>query len=145
LTSRRAPAIYSPSATGAAVDSAAATTVDTATSATSASAADPAAAVATTRVVTPATAEPIAPGTEPAATPTGRPELRPLVREHRSTAEKAGIAAIAFAIAWLALGIEIALLGAALVGAWLLIVHLLADESDDDGGTQPGAGSVVGR
>jgi hypothetical protein len=153
LTSGRAPVIYAPATTGAAgatpgaatVDSPAATTADTASSATSASAADPAAAVATTRVATPGAAEPIVPGAEPAAASTGRPELRPLVREHRSTAEKAGIAAIAFAIAWLALGIEIALLGAALVGAWLIIVRLLADESDDGGGTQPGAGSVVGR
>ena len=143
LTSRHASAIYAPATTGAGAGATpGAATVDAATSA--ASSAD-AAAVATTRVATPGSPAPIVPSTAPAATSTGRPELRPLVREHRSTAEKAGIAAIAFAIAWLALGIEIALLGAALVGAWLLIVHLLADESDDGGGTQPGAGSVVGR
>jgi hypothetical protein len=56
-----------------------------------------------------------------------RVDLAPIVRENRSTIEKAGIAAIAFSLVWLAVGFEIALLGAILVGSWIGIVHLFSD------------------
>ena len=39
------------------------------------------------------------------------------IREHRSTVERVGIAAIAFSLVWIAVGFEVALLGAVLVEA----------------------------
>jgi hypothetical protein len=56
--------------------------------------------------------------TDPAAT----------IRENRPAVERIGIGAIAFVVAWLAIGLEVALLGLALVVAWLLIVRIVADE-----------------
>ena len=58
-----------------------------------------------------------------------RADIAPMVREHRSTVERVGIAAIAFSLVWIAVGFEIALLGAVLVGSWIGIVHLFADSS----------------
>jgi hypothetical protein len=42
------------------------------------------------------------------------------------SAEQIGVAVIVFAVVWIAVGLEIALLGAALIGAWLLIVRIVA-------------------
>jgi hypothetical protein len=56
-----------------------------------------------------------------------RADVGPMVRENRSTIEKVGIGAIAFSLVWLAVGFEIALLGAILVGSWIGIVHLFSD------------------
>ena len=50
----------------------------------------------------------------------------------RNTLERVGVAAIVFAVVWIALGVEVALLGAVLVGAWLLIVRIVTDPSDDE-------------
>ena len=58
-----------------------------------------------------------------------RTDLAPMVREHRSTVERVGIAAIAFSLVWIAVGFEVALLGAVLVGSWIGIVHLFSDSS----------------
>jgi hypothetical protein len=58
----------------------------------------------------------------------------------RGTLEQAGIAAILFSVAWIALGIEVALLGALLVGAWLLVVRIVAGPSGADGGGSAASG-----
>jgi hypothetical protein len=72
-----------------------------------------------------------APATAGAATDagTGR-DLGPVIRQNRSAVERFGIAAIVFAVVWIALGLGIALLGLALVGAWLLIVRIVATDPD---------------
>lgn len=53
----------------------------------------------------------------------------------RGTLERVGIGAILFAVVWIAIGIEVALLGALLVGAWLLIVRIVAGPPTADGPT----------
>jgi hypothetical protein len=55
--------------------------------------------------------------------------------------ERIGVALIAFALAWIVLGLQVALLGAALVGGWLLVVSVLSGGSgrpDDAGGNATG-------
>lgn len=53
----------------------------------------------------------------------------------RGTLERVGIGAVLFAVVWIAIGIEVALLGALLVGAWLLIVRIVAGPPTADGPT----------
>jgi hypothetical protein len=70
--------------------------------------------------------------TTAAATDAGsRAEIRPFVRDNQGALERLGVAAILFAVAWIAIGFEVALLGAALVGAWLLVVRIVTGEPDD--------------
>ena len=57
-----------------------------------------------------------------------RTDTAGIVRQNRAVVERIGIGAIAFVVAWLAIGLEVALLGLALVVAWLLIVRIVADE-----------------
>ena len=68
-----------------------------------------------------------------------RSDLRPAIRENRTAIERAGFAAIAFALVWLFIGLEVALLGAALLAGWLLIVRLVTDQPDvEASGPDPG-------
>ncbi len=57
-------------------------------------------------------------------------DLAPTIRQNRSAVERVGIGAIAFFVAWIAIGLEVALLGLALVAAWLLIVRIVTSEPD---------------
>lgn len=64
------------------------------------------------------------------------------VTEHRSSIERYGLAAIAFSLVWLALGLEIALLGAALVVGFELVLRALTgDEERDLGAASDQAGA----
>ena len=58
-----------------------------------------------------------------------RDTLEATVRENRTAIERFGIGAIAFIVAWLALGLEIALLGAALVVGFEVVLRALSDDS----------------
>ncbi len=57
-----------------------------------------------------------------------RDTLDATVRENRTSIERFGLGAIAFVVAWLALGLEIALLGAALVVGFEILLRALSDE-----------------
>jgi hypothetical protein len=79
-----------------------------------------------------------------------RTDTTGLVRENRAAVERIGIGAIAFVVAWLAIGLEVALLGLALVVAWLLIVRIVADEpatttADSTAAIGPSASSGPGE
>jgi hypothetical protein len=52
------------------------------------------------------------------------------VRANRTAVERIGLGAIAFVVAWLAIGLEVALLGLALVVAWLMIVRIVTAEPE---------------
>jgi hypothetical protein len=74
-------------------------------------------------------------------------DLAPAVRRNRSTVERVGIGAVAFIVAWLAIGLEVALLGLALVVAWLLIVRIVAadpDATDEASAATPSAATTAG-
>jgi hypothetical protein len=51
---------------------------------------------------------------------------------HRATVERIGIAAIAFVVLWLAVGLDIAILAAALYIGFEMVLRVLASPSDDD-------------
>jgi hypothetical protein len=53
------------------------------------------------------------------------------VRENRSLVERFGIGAIVFALVWIAIGLEIALLGAALVIGFLLLLRAVTGPDED--------------
>lgn len=57
------------------------------------------------------------------------------VRRNRATVERAGLAVIVFIVAWIALGLEIALVGAALVIGFELVLRALA--SPEEAGAGP--------
>jgi hypothetical protein len=61
-----------------------------------------------------------------------------VVRENRTTIERFGLASIVFALAWIAISFEVALLGAALVVAWLLIVKIVVGDPTDQATTAGG-------
>ena len=70
----------------------------------------------------------------------GRPTRAALdetIRSNRSSLEKLGLAVIAFIVAWIALGLEIALVGAALVGGFELLLRAVASTSEGDAGAVP--------
>jgi hypothetical protein len=60
-------------------------------------------------------------------------EVRAAARDQRARIERLGIALIIFVLAWIALGIEIAVIGAALLIAFELAMALLSDDGDDGG------------
>jgi hypothetical protein len=60
-----------------------------------------------------------------------RAAVEETVRTNRVPIERAGLAIIVFIVAWLAIGLEFALLGAALVLGWELIVRALASPAAD--------------
>ena len=68
-------------------------------------------------------------------------DLAGAVRQNRSAVERFGIGAIAFAVVWLAIGLEVALLGAALVVAWLLIVRIVSAEPEPESASAPAVAS----
>lgn len=62
-----------------------------------------------------------------------RAALDQTVRDNRALVERVGLVAIAFILLWLAIGLEVALLGLALVVGWELVVRALATPPDEDG------------
>jgi hypothetical protein len=72
-----------------------------------------------------------------AASRPSRESVEATVRENRPTIERLGLAAIVFVVVWIALGIEIALIGAVLVITFELILRALS--SPDEG--QPAVAS----
>jgi hypothetical protein len=60
-------------------------------------------------------------------------EVRAAARSQRARIERLGIAIIIFVLAWIALGIEIAVIGAALLIAFELAMALLSDDEGDTG------------
>jgi hypothetical protein len=65
-----------------------------------------------------------------------RDELDKTLRENRSMVERFGLAAIVFVVAWIGLGFEVALIGAALVGGFELVLHTISS-SDDETAADP--------
>ena len=61
-----------------------------------------------------------------------RATVEDTVRDNRSAVEKYGIGIIVFILVWIAIGLEIALLGAALVIGFLLLLRAIDGGSDDD-------------
>jgi len=71
-----------------------------------------------------------------AATAGSRPtrsSIEGSVRENRATVERIGIAVVVFIVAWIALGLEIALVGAALVAGFELVLRAIASPPEDEG------------
>jgi hypothetical protein len=66
-----------------------------------------------------------------------RADLGDTILANRATIEKAGFAIIAFAVVGLAVGIEIALLGAALIVGLELAINALASKDSDDADPEP--------
>jgi hypothetical protein len=60
-----------------------------------------------------------------------RDTLAETVRTNREAVERIGIGVIAFILAWLAVGLEIALLGAALVIGFQIVLRLLSSTPDE--------------
>jgi hypothetical protein len=60
-----------------------------------------------------------------------RAGLEQTVRENRSLVERYGLAIIAFVLVWIAIGLEVALLGAALVIGLQLLLHVVGGPDDD--------------
>jgi len=64
--------------------------------------------------------------------------------ENRATVERIGVAAIAFVVLWLAVGLDIAILAAALYIGFEMVLRILAAGSDDDDGADS-AGTTGGE
>jgi hypothetical protein len=67
-----------------------------------------------------------------------RDTLEVTVRENRSAIERYGLAAILFVVAWIALGLTIALIGAVLVVAFELVLRALSPTYDEDAAADAG-------
>ena len=82
-------------------------------------------------------------GAAASSTPS-RASVEDTVRDNRATVERAGIAVIVFIVAWIALGLGIALVGAALViGFELVLRGMGSDEGDQSGVAAEGAPAPV--
>jgi hypothetical protein len=64
----------------------------------------------------------------------GRTGLTETVRNNRATTERAGLAIIAFVVVWLVVGIEIAILAAALVAGLELVLGAIGPKPGEDAG-----------
>ncbi len=60
---------------------------------------------------------------------------------NRATVERTGVAAIAFVVLWLAIGLDIAILAAALYIGFEMVLHVLGSGPDDDTGSGDAAGA----
>lgn len=60
---------------------------------------------------------------------------------NRATVERTGVAAIAFVVLWLAIGLDIAILAAALYIGFEMVLHVLGSGPDDDTGSGGAAGA----
>lgn len=69
-----------------------------------------------------------------AARTPNRATLGKAVRTNRASVERIGVAVIVFILVWLAIGLEVAVLGAALVVGFELALRALADDSDTAAG-----------
>jgi hypothetical protein len=79
--------------------------------------------------------------TSAAADARSQTDVSATVRNNRTAVERVGIGAIAFIVTWLAIGLEVALLGLALVVAWLLIVRIVSAEPESAAETAPAIAS----
>jgi hypothetical protein len=61
-----------------------------------------------------------------------RDTIEQTVRENRPLVERSGLAVIVFVLVWIAVGLEIALLGAALVIGFLLLLRAVTGSDEDD-------------
>jgi hypothetical protein len=68
--------------------------------------------------------------------------LETSVRTNRRSIERVGLAIIVLLVAWLALGIEVAVLAAVLIGAWALVVRALSSDDDDEAAGRPPAADL---
>jgi len=64
-----------------------------------------------------------------------------VVREHRSAVQMIGLGIVAFIVVWLAIGLEIALLGLALVVGFELVLRALASPGDGEPSADPADGA----
>jgi len=71
-----------------------------------------------------------------------RATLETTVRDNRSMIERYGLAAIVFVVAWIALGLEIALIGAVLVVAFEVVLRAIAPTYDGNTPAAAGAPAV---
>jgi hypothetical protein len=65
-------------------------------------------------------------------------------RTNRAAIQWGGLAIIAFLVAWIAVGLDVALLGAALVIGYLLIMRAISNPSDDPAASAGGGPPTVG-
>ena len=72
-----------------------------------------------------------------------RATVEDTVRDNRSAVEKYGIGIIVFILVWIAIGLEVALLGAALVIGFLLLLRAIDGGSDDDAAEVPVADGTI--
>ena len=68
----------------------------------------------------------------PAALPTAT-RSRKRVRENRTAVERIGLGIILFILVWLAAGLEVALLGAALIVGFQVVLRAISSEPEDEG------------
>ncbi|OGO57504.1 MAG: hypothetical protein A2Z32_06995 [Chloroflexi bacterium RBG_16_69_14] len=68
-----------------------------------------------------------------AASRPSRASLEGTVRDNRASVERIGLSVVIFIVAWIALGLEIALVGAALVVGFELVLRAIASPADADG------------
>ena len=61
-----------------------------------------------------------------------RDTLTETVRENQATVQRIGLGVIAFILVWLAAGLEIALLGAALIVGFLVVMRAISSEPDEE-------------
>jgi len=73
------------------------------------------------------------------AAPT-RDSMSEVVREHRTSVQLGGLGVVAFIVVWLAIGLEIALLGAALVVGFELVLRAISSPPDGETATGPADG-----
>jgi hypothetical protein len=66
-----------------------------------------------------------------------RASLVQTVRQNRTAVERIGLGAIVFILAWLAAGLEIALLGAALIVGFQVVLRAISSEPEDEVGIVP--------
>ena len=74
-----------------------------------------------------------------------RDALTQTVRENRTAVERIGLGIILFILVWLAAGLEVALLGAALIVGFQVVLRAISSEPEDEVGnapTHPGSGAA---
>ena len=72
-----------------------------------------------------------------------RAALEETVRDNRSIFERFGLAIIVFVVVWIGLGFEVALIGAALVGGFELLLHAISSRSADEPPADPAEGDAT--
>jgi hypothetical protein len=68
-----------------------------------------------------------------AASRPSRASLEGIVRDNRASVERIGLGVVIFIVVWIALGLEIALVGAALVVGFELVLRAIASPAEAEG------------